>query len=93
METIKLVNDVISVLSRTITDWKRFNAHDGDHAYFSDLESYPEKSQDPVRGSLSAIKKTFDQLEKLQDNLGSLEKSCSNDANAVCHLVFEKLMY
>lgn len=80
MKTIDLVSDVAVVLSGTIMDWKRLNASDGDLAHFSDLESYPERSWDGVGGSLSAIKKTFDQLEKLRDNLNSLEKSCSNDA-------------
>lgn len=87
MKTIDLVSDVAVVLSGTIMDWKRFNASDGDLAYFSDLESYSERSWNGVRGSLSAIQKTFDQLEKLRDDLNSLEKSCSNDAEAVSRCV------
>ena len=93
MKTIDLLSDLIAVLSKAIMEWENFNASDGDLAYFSDLESYPEGSRAPVRGSLAAIERTFKELEKLREDLLDLGKSCSNNAEAVSYSFFEKHVY
>jgi hypothetical protein len=85
MKTIDLLSDVTAVLSKSIKDGKKFNAGDGDVAYFSDLQSFPKTSRAPVQRSLCAIKRTFEELENLQEGLLVLEKSCSNHAGAVSH--------
>ena len=90
MKTIDLLSDLKAVLSKVITEWESFNAPDGDLAYFSDLESFPEKSRAPVRRSLGAIKGTFKELGKLREDLLDVEKSCSNDAEAVSLSFFQK---
>jgi hypothetical protein len=85
IKTIDLLSDITAVLSKAIMEWKRFNAPNGDLAYFSDLESFPNMSRSHIIKWLVAIKRTFEELENLQEDLLALEKACSNDAEAVGH--------
>jgi hypothetical protein len=87
-QTIKLLSQLLGVISETITTWNRFNSSDKDIGSFSGINSSLVVSQFRIPLSLCAIKKTFQTLKGLQQRFLLLDKSCRDKAQTVSKSYF-----
>jgi hypothetical protein len=77
VKTMELLSMLQQHLTSTIQAWERFNAADGDIAYFSDIEDLS------ARLCLENIREAFNELLVLERRLSHLRESCRETANHV----------
>jgi hypothetical protein len=71
------------VLSGSITSWKRFDSANGDIGYFSEAEPYLDNSREHARRALQAVQEVFEEMESLHLQLERLQRSLTQEADAV----------
>jgi hypothetical protein len=87
-QRMRLLNELLHVLSGLVDEWYTFISPNGDIGYFSDLDEFPRNSQESRElgcpsSSLRNIKQTFEKLEMYRQRLESLEYSLIKDFEAV----------
>jgi hypothetical protein len=85
---MRLLNELIKVLSGNINKWTAFSSPDRDINYFSDIDRSPSNSPEFKHGCragplLRHIDETFEKLEAHREKLGSLKDSLARDFEAV----------
>ncbi|QDS70487.1 hypothetical protein FKW77_010088 [Venturia effusa] len=76
---IEILEELLSILSKSVIAWKKFRATDGDHRYFDDVGTTEQKRRNALR-SLRAINETFDKLNLVFDDLVSSKQNCQQMA-------------
>lgn len=87
---MRVLNQLLDVLSQSIKVWDTFSSPNGDIGYFSDVDTSTGKLHSNILVSLRGIKETIDALETLKDKLELLEKGCCKFAEAVSPEVLHK---
>lgn len=74
---MQLLRKLNERFAKTNQVWPRFNAHDGDRGYFSDMRDSGTICM------LSSLKNSFEELSDLKKKLTRLEKSCKESQQIV----------
>lgn len=73
---LQVLRKLLERLTKTTTVWQRFSAQDGDIAYVFDVDSSTTTSADHMHSSLLDIKRKFEDLADLGEDLRFLVDEC-----------------
>ena len=87
------LNEFHRVLSGVLRKWETFSSEGGDLGYFSDLDKFPTNSPQfreaaHAGRSLRSIKRAFDELLGLEQDLVLLKQSLIEFSRGVRHGIF-----